>query len=343
MDSKIIDSCPPYLRDFLFYMETIKGRSVKTVEAYFIDLRSFLRFLKLRSMESVNVKSITAELLTQTVISDVPMDTIAAVTLSQIYEYLNFTLSVGKNNARTRARKVSAIKSFFKYLTTKANPMVLKTNPAEQLEVPSVKKSLPKYLTLPESLELLGSQDKWKNPGSRLRDYCMIVLFINLGIRLSELVGLNLQSIKDNTITVTGKGNKERMIYLNDACVNAIQEYLPERSKLTGVVDKDALFLSSRGIRISARRVEQIVGDALKLAGLSGKGYSPHKLRHTAATLMYQYGHVDIRVLQEILGHENLATTEIYTHTSSSQIAEAVARSPLSGKKRGEDKKEEPS
>ncbi|MDY4191442.1 MAG: tyrosine recombinase XerC [Oscillospiraceae bacterium] len=322
MKPAILDDCPEPLRDFLFYMETIKGRSVRTVEAYYIDLRTFLRFLLQRRglvssdlpFEEIPIRGVTASLLSE-------------VTLSEAYEFLNFTLSERANSAKTRARKVSALRSFYKYLTVKAH--LFDDNPIQDLEIPALKKSLPKHLSMEESLELLVHVDgEFKE-----RDYCIITLFLNCGLRLSELVGINLSDLRledqSSTLKVTGKGNKERLLYLNDACVSALQVYLKQRVSPQNVKEKNALFLSSRGTRLTARRVEQIVEGSLKLAGLSGQGYSVHKLRHTAATLLYQYGNVDIRVLQQMLGHVNLGTTEIYTHTSSKQLEEAAEHSPL--------------
>lgn len=319
MNVKILDDCPKLLRDFLFYMETIKGRSTKTVEAYYVDLRTFFRFVKLHyalikpgtPVEEIRIADIDEKLLHR-------------ITLSDVYEYLNYTLSTRENNAKTRSRKVSSLRSFFKYLTVKAG--VLVENPVLNLEVPSVKKSLPKYLSLEESLELLKSVQS-KEPE---RDFCILTLFLNCGMRLSELVGISLADIKeDNTLKVTGKGNKERILYLNEACVNALAQYQRVRPRVQGV-DKNALFVSKQGRRISNRRVEQIVNECLRAAGLSGKGYSTHKLRHTAATLMYRHGGVDIRLLQDMLGHANLGTTEIYTHVSSSQLEAAASKNPLS-------------
>ena len=319
MNRAILDNCPKLLREFLFYLETIRGRSPKTVDAYYIDLHTFFCFMKIqKKLCSPDTPFFEID------ISDISLDFIRSVTLADVYEYLNYTMSERDNNAKTRARKVSSLRSFYKYLTTKAN--VLSENPIQELEVPSLKKSLPKYLTLEQSLELLSHIDS----SAPKRDYCMVTLFLNCGIRLSELVGLNLSSIRldSKTMVVLGKGNKERMLYLNSACVNALEEYLQERSGVP-VKDPKALFLSSRGTRITARRVQQIIQRSLDQAGLSGQGFSTHKLRHTAATLLYQQGGVDIRVLQQMLGHVNLGTTEIYTHTSNQQLQEAAERSPL--------------
>ncbi len=320
MNTAVLKNCPKLLRDFLFYMETIRGRSVKTVEAYYTDLHTFFCFMKTyKGFCDSNLSTKDMD------ISDIDLEFIKSITLSDVYEYLNYTMSERENNAKTRARKVSSLRSFYKYLTTKAN--VLEENPIQELEIPALKKSLPKYLSLEQSLELLSHVDS----SSPKRDYCMITLFLNCGIRLSELVGLNLSSVHfaAKTMTVLGKGNKERLLYLNNACIRSLEEYLKERSQIKSIKDKNALFLSSRGTRITARRVQQIIQRSLEQAGLAGQGFSTHKLRHTAATLLYQQGGVDIRVLQQMLGHVNLGTTEIYTHTSSQQLKEAAESSPL--------------
>ena len=310
---------PKPLRDFLFYMLTIRGRSPRTVNAYYTDLRTFMRYLKMKRNRLEDEGGVC--------ISDVDVEMLAGVTLSDVYDFLNYTVVERENNAKTRARKVSSLRVFFNYLTVKE--MVLEENPVKNLELPSIKKSLPKYLTLEESMELMAAVES-KFPR---RDYCILTLFLNCGMRLSELVGLNLSDIRENTVRILGKGNKERIIYLNDACLFALEEHYRERATLQRAAKTNALFLSSRGSRITPRRVEQIVAMCLKAAGLDGKGYSPHKLRHTAATLLYQHGQVDIRVLKEILGHANLATTELYTHVSNKQIEHAASKSPLAAVK----------
>ena len=313
---------PPLLRDFLFYMLTIRGRSPKTVDAYYIDLRTFLRYIKMHAGLMGAATSFS-----DIQIEDVSLELIQAVTLSDIYSFLNYAMTDRDNQAKTRSRKVSSIRSFFKYLTTKAG--VLEENPVKDLEMPGAKKTMPKYLTLEESLELLSAVS---SPFPQ-RDTCILVLFLNCGMRLSELVGINIQDIRDNTVRLLGKGNKERIVYLNEACLYALQEYLKIRVPPQNAVHRNALFLSKRGARLTTRRVQQIVEDCLRSAGLGDRGYSPHKLRHTAATLMYQHGGVDIRVLKEILGHANLATTEIYTHVSDKQIEKAANASPLANVK----------
>ena len=323
MKREYLDDCPPLLRDFLYYMETIQGRSPRTVDGYYIDLRTFLRYIK-----AVKVQGMRDFEPTEIRIGDLDSSVICAVTLTDIYGYLNYALTERENTAATRARKVSSIRSFYKYITTKTN--LLEVSPAKELDLPSVRSSLPKFLSLEESLDLLQAVAAAQNP----RDFCMITFLINCGMRVSELVGLNLPDLrkKEKTLRLLGKGNKERIIYVNDACLQAMEAYEPVRAKLLADrhrTNENAMFLSERGSRISTRRVEQILEKYLAAAGLSGRGYSPHKLRHTAATLMYQYGGADVRVLKEILGHENLSTTEIYTHVSSQQIERAIDSSPL--------------
>lgn len=328
--------CPAPMREFLTYILTIKNLSVRTVDGYYIEIRTFLRFIKL-FREKGESKSLTMDMLREASIGDIPNEMIFTVTLSDVYEYLTFAISSG-NSASSRARKVSALSSFYRYLSTKT--MYMSDNPIKNLDRPSPKRALPKFLTLEESNELLKTADISDNS----RDYCILTLFLNCGMRLSELLAINISDVSrlgDNrSLRLLGKGSKERIVYLNDACVLAIEEYL-KSSKEIRRKDKNALFVGKNGTRLSARRVEQIINDCLKRAGLSGKGYTPHKLRHTAATLMYQYGNVDVRVLKEILGHSSLATTEIYTHVSSTQLENAANSSPLSATKRAYKKAEE--
>lgn len=327
----------PQLRDYLFYLETIKGRSPKTVQEYYTDLRTFFRFLLV--YRSDNHAALSDDDLFQTIeISVVNLELLRSITLSDIYEFLHYVSSTRLNSATARARKVSSIRGFFKYLTV--NQRLLDENPALNLEIPSAKKALPKYLTLEQSLELLNSVNNEESDNQE-RDYCMMTLFLNCGMRLAELVGINLQSIRDNTLVLLGKGNKERSIYLNQACLDAIAAYMPVRKEQhPSPKDPQALFLSRTGRRISRRRVQQIVESFLDKSGLGKMGYSAHKLRHTAATLMYQYGEIDIRVLKDILGHANLGTTEIYTHVSSQQMEHAAESNPLAGVKMPKKKKE---
>lgn len=324
-----LTDCPEILKRFLVYLQTIKGKSPKTVYEYFLDIRMFFRFLKRnRGIVSADME------FEEITISDVSIDLLRTVTLSEVYDFLYYVLNDRGDIAPTRSRKSSALRTFFSYLTVKVN--LLDVNPVAELEVPAQRKRLPKYLTLEECLQLLSSIE-----GSYAeRDYCITVLFLNCGIRLSELVGININDIKGDTLRVVGKGDKERSIHLNKACLDAIEQYMRVRPN-DMAKDKRALFISRQGNRISDKVVQANMKKYLKMSGLEDKGYSVHKLRHTAATLMYQHGGVDLRILKEILGHQNLATTEIYTHIASRQVEEAFESNPLakvSMKKIGTDK-----
>ncbi len=320
MNKNIFNDCPNYLQDFLFYMETIKGRSPRTVDGYYIDLRSFVRFLLIDN-NLVDADTDYKEIK----IADASFDLIKNATRNDAVRFLYEFQQNHDNQAKARSRKVSAIRSFYKYLTVSSDK--LSENPMLNLETPKLKKTLPKYLTLEQSLELLTNvETKFTE-----RDFCIITLFLNCGMRLSELCGINLKDIQENRLKLLGKGNKERIVYLNGSCQNAINNYLRslESGEKIKRVDKNALFLNKNGKRITTRSVERIVEKCLSQAGLSGMGISPHKLRHTAATLLYQDAGVDIRVLKELLGHESLSTTEIYTHVSNKQIEDASNKSPL--------------
>ena len=310
---------PSVLKDFLNYLQTIKGKSKNTVQVYFYDLRIFFRFLKLHK-KLVDPKTEFDKID----ICDVTIDLIKTVDLSDLYEFMSFVSNSRDNTAHARARKVASLKSFFNYLSAKIK--LIDVNPARELETPKIVKRLPRYLNIEESKQLLSSVDGQFTE----RDYAIITLFLNCGMRLSELVGINLGNIKDNSLTIIGKGDKERSVPLNNACMSAIEKYKKVRP-VNGVKDKNALFLSSRNQRISKESVQKIVKKYIIQAGLDPQRYSTHKLRHTAATLMYKHGNVDIRALQELLGHQSIATTEIYTHLDKQQLKEAVDKNPLSG------------
>lgn len=321
MKHEILSSAPPVIRDFLTYNESIKGKSSATIDEYYLDLLTFFRYIKMQRGLAKD-----AQRFEDIQIDDVDIDLIKTVTLSDIYAFLVFCKNERDNNAATRARKGSTLRTFFKYLTSHMH--LLENNPAEMLESPKTKKSLPKHLTLEESKKLLSVVD---GPFKE-RDFCILTMFLNCGMRLSELCGLNLTDIADDgSLRILGKGNKERVVYLNDACIASIAAYLPNRP-VDGVpvTDKNAMFLSRNKKRISNKTVQHIVYTYLDKAGLGGRGLSTHKLRHTAATLMYQHGNVDIRVLKDILGHVNLGTTQIYTHVSDEQIRSALNANPLS-------------
>lgn len=315
------DDIPIYVKEFLLYMQNIKNRSQSTIKEYYYDLRYAFKFLKLYK-SGIKMNTITSEVLKTTNIIDIDLKFIKNIELTDLYEYLNYLTNVCSDKSITRARKIAALKSFFNFLTFKQK--VLEKNPTVELETPKLSKRLPRYLTLDESISLLHSIDG----KSEKRDTCIITLFLNCGLRLSELVNINMKDIKDNIVTIIGKGDKERSIYLNNVCQKAISEYIIVRPK-DNLKDHDALFLSNRNSRIGKRTVEMMVKKYILQAGLDPKKYSPHKLRHTAATLMHKYGGVDIRSLQQILGHESISTTEIYTHVDSEQVKDALESNPL--------------
>lgn len=320
--------CPQVLKEFLAYHENIKGQSQLTISEYYLDLRMFLRFIKLmRNDMPINTA------LEDIDIRDINLEFIGAIETADIFDFLSYLANERTTNgnspapdygisASSRARKLSAIKSFFKYLTIRTKQ--LQENPVADLEYPKIRKSLPKYLTLEQSAALLRSV----SGANEKRDYAILMLFLNCGIRRSELVGLNITDIYDDRIRVVGKGNKERFVYFGAACRKAIDNYLLERNKLV-LTDNRALFGSRNGNRISVTAVHRLVEKALKQAGLDATQYSAHKLRHTAATMMLSGG-VDVKTVQEVLGHENLNTTQIYTHIENTELKLAAEANPLS-------------
>lgn len=316
-DFRAYTDIPQDVKNFLSYLSNIKGKSDNTINEYYYDLRTFFRFMKChRSMDSFeNFDNINC--------NDIDTDFIRDIILDDMYEYLMYANSDRDNNANARARKVSSLKSFFNYMSGKAH--LLDVNVTKELDSPKIPSKLPVFLSLDESLQLLENIDG----EFKTRDYCIITLFLNCGMRLSELVGINITDIHGDKLTVTGKGNKQRTVYLNDACKSAIRAYMEVRPK-DGVKDRKALFLSKQKSRISNNMVYRMIKKNIQRAGLDPEVYSPHKLRHTAATLMYKYGNVDVRALQEILGHEHLSTTQIYTHIDEQQLRDAIDKNPLS-------------
>lgn len=329
MKKAYYEDCPDYLEDYLTYMQLVKGRGDRTVEAYYIDLRTFLRYLRIDHNE-VDTNKTPFEEIT---IAQVPFEYVRKLRLIDAYDYLKWLAEDRANSLKTRARKTSALKQFYSYLHLKKN--LIPSDPLTQLEIPKLPKTLPKYLSLEDAQRLLSSieSDHFE------RDYCMITLFLNCGMRLSELCGLNLSdfSFESETLRLFGKGQKERIVYINQACISALKAYLPIRFSVQ--TQEKALFLSNRNTRISRRRTQEIVEESLKKAGLGNLGITTHKLRHTAATLMYQYGNVDTLVIKDILGHESLATTEIYTHLSNENLRQAANANPLAGNKAPKHKK----
>ena len=322
------NDCPQILREFLVYHETIKGQSPLTISEYYLDLRLFLRFIKLMR----NDMPMNTDLETIS-IKDVDLNFLRNIDTSDVFDFLSYLANDRPLNpdvpmadrgisASSRARKLSSIKSFYKYLTVRTKQ--LSENPVADLEYPKLRKSLPKYLTMEQSAALLqavsGANEK--------RDYAILMLFLNCGIRRSELVGLNLTDVYEDRIRVVGKGNKERFVYFGTACRKAIDAYMVERSEKT-LSDNRALFGSRDGNRISVTAVHRLVKKALLQAGLDSTQFSAHKLRHTAATMMLSGG-VDVKTVQEVLGHENLNTTQIYTHIENTELKIAAEANPLS-------------
>lgn len=316
---------PDFLNSFLDYSITILNKSPNSIKEYNYDLAMFLKYMMIHFnlTKEDDLKNID--------IVDFSIDTLKRITIQDIHSFISYLAIDLRAKPATRARKISTIRIFFKYLTQKEK--ILEINPAQDLETPKSEKRMPKYLSLEDSYKLLdvaGNEDNRNHE----RDYAITTLFLNCGLRLSELIGINIKDIdfSECKMTVIGKGNKERTIYLNKACMKSLSEYLTIRKAKTNVKfnDKDALFLSERNERISKRTVQYVVEKELRAAGLDTNKYSTHKLRHTAATLMYQYGNVDIRALQELLGHESIATTQIYTHVNNEQVRNAVESNPLS-------------
>ena len=336
-DAYDLKDYPQAIRDFATYKLGVQSCSKLTVAEYLLDLRMFTKFIYCMK----NSISVTSDVFDGLDISGLGYDFFSEITTEQIYEFLYYLKDVRRDQPRSVARKLSAVKQLYKILTVKYHRF--EENPAINIEGPKPKPPLPKYLTLDESVDLLTTvRDDLSNP-YRQRDFAILTLFLNCGMRLSELAGISLNDIDSDmrSLRVIGKGSKERLIYLNEACREAINAYLPHRLEMC-VEGKttNALFLSRFGQRISIKTIQHLVKKHLTEAGLGNRNYSTHKLRHTAATLMYQSGEVDIRVLKDILGHEQLTTTQIYTHVSSEKMEQAMTKNPLSGFKPGDDEDE---
>ncbi len=317
MRKEYLEEAPDIIREFLLYVQNIQGKGEKTVDEYYRDLRTFFRYmLYLRNRLPKDCEIDDAD------ISVIDLDFVKSVSFNDVLMFFDYCMRDRQNEAAARARKITALRRYFKYLKEKQHK--IDNDPTEGLDFPKKPKSQPKYLTLEQSIELLKAVDgKFE-----VRDRCILLLLLNCGLRVSEVEGINVGDIRGDKLTVTGKGNKQRTVYLNDACIAAIKDYMYVRP-VEGVADKKAFFISRQNNRISTRAIQKMVYKYLSKIGLGDQGYSVHKLRHTAATLMYQHGNVDIRVLKDILGHENLGTTEIYTHLSDKQAKAAIDSNPL--------------
>lgn len=308
------------LDDFLSYLKSTKGSSETTIREYYYDIRMFLRFLKSRkglvesnlSFDDIPIEDVNAEILN-------------SVTKQDIYAYNSYLGNVRKISNRSKHRKITSIRRFFHYLNTKID--LIEENPLENIDMPTFEKTLPVYLSLEQAKNLLQAiSNSSQKDVYRLRDYAIVTLFLNCGMRLSELSNIKLSHIEeDHTLRVLGKGKKERTIYLNKACRSALEDYL----KIRPQVENDTLFLSMRQRPISNRAIQHMIEKYIVEIGLDPTKYSVHKLRHTAATLMYQYGNADILSLQEILGHESVTTTQIYTHVKEETLRNTVEQNPL--------------
>lgn len=321
---------PLFFSDYLTYLDVIRGKAKRTVSEYYADNAMFLHWL-----HCIDTKRPAAD-AADVDLSEISVPELERVTVAVLYDYIRYLRDERGNTPRSVSRRLSAVRSLFKYLTKTKG--LLRVDPCQNLELPAVKKTLPRFLTLEESQRMLQSAEDSPSHDT-LRDYCIVTLFLNCGFRLAELVGMNVGDVDfyNRQIRVLGKGSKERIVYLNDACLSAIQDYLDSRENPPE--EPNALFLSRNHRRISRRRVQQIVEQTLAAAGLAGKGLSTHKLRHTAATLMYQHGNADMLTLKEILGHQSVSTTEIYTHLSSYQRQDAIDSNPLAGERRHTSKK----
>lgn len=317
----IYKNSPVFLNDYLNYLETIKGRSKLTVKEYYYDLNRFLKFIVMRhNLFGYDLNSN----INDVEIKELKKRDIAEIDITDLHAYISFCDEKYKDGVKTKSRKISSIKSFFKYLYNTVE--ILDKDPSEKLETPKLQKRNPIYLTLNESERLINAVKTEENKISRARDLSIILIFLTCGLRISELTGINLDSIKDDKLTVIGKGDKERTVFLNDNCIFAINEYL----KLRPNSNESALFLSSHKKRIVNRTIQKRLKKYISIAGLDPNLYTPHKLRHTAATLMYKYGEVDIRTIQSVLGHTSVATTQIYTHLDDEDVKNAISKNPIS-------------
>ncbi len=310
---------PEFLNNYIVHMKVVRLLAERTISEYYFDIRLFLKYIHSKTSDA-------ADDISDISIKDMQISELQKIKVSDIYDFIFYTSDERRNSERARYRKISSLRSFFKYMTKDVH--LLSSDPTKDIDIRVPKKNMPKYLSLSESRKLLETA----GTAESRRDYCILTIFLNCGIRLSELVGIDISDIDftENRMTVLGKGNKKRVIYLNKACIDAINSYIEVRNSDKNASEETALFLSNQKKRISKRRVQQIVENSLKIAGLNGKGITTHKLRHTAATLMYQYGDADVLTLKKLLGHASTATTEIYTHLNDENVRDAVESNPLS-------------
>lgn len=319
---------PILITDYLNYLKSIRGLSSNTIKEYSYDLNLLIRFMIVRKIYYGNVVKFNKEFNDDEINSIINPSFFETLTLQDFYSYLSYLDNEKNDTASTRSRKISAIKSFYKYLYSEIE--VINSNVSEKLTNPKISQRQPVYLTLTETERLLDTINNEKNDFLRSRDLAIVFTFLTTGMRLSELVSIDITDIVNDHFNIIGKGNKERTVYLTDNCLQLIYSYILVRAKYIGDKDIDALFISTRKKRISNRAVQSTIDKYLKKAGFDTSIYSTHKLRHTAATLMYKYGNVDIRALKDILGHSNVSTTQIYTHLDDDDLKNAVSKNPLS-------------
>lgn len=319
---------PILITDYLNYLKSIRGLSSNTIKEYSYDLNLLIRFMIVRKIYYGNIVKFNKEFNDDEINSIINPSFFENLTLQDFYSYLSYLDNEKNDTASTRSRKISAIKSFYKYLYSEIE--VINSNVSEKLTNPKISQRQPVYLTLTETERLLDTINNEKNDFLRSRDLAIVFTFLTTGMRLSELVSINITDIVNDHFNIIGKGNKERTVYLTDNCLQLIYSYILVRAKYIGDKDIDALFISTRKKRISNRAVQSTIDKYLKKAGFDTSIYSTHKLRHTAATLMYKYGNVDIRALKDILGHSNVSTTQIYTHLDDDDLKNAVSKNPLS-------------
>lgn len=318
---------PEFLSNYLKYKRYIDFGAQTTTDETFFDLRTLFRYVKLYLYDKNKLVNITKEEFKKIDITDVTIEDLEKMNQNDLQNYLFFLDSTLENVSKTRNRKLASMKRLYEYLETNN---LINVNPTKWMQSATIEKRQPKYLDLKESKQLLANTI---NSDSRykIRNYAIICIFLNCSLRLSELVGINLTDLKidnsEQSLRVTGKGNKQRILYLNSAVCEAINTYLKVRPPLDkSNKDYNALFLSSREKRISQRSVQDIIKSELKelmeSKGKESAKYHTHTLRHSCATLLYNEANVDIFVLKRILGHESLVATEVYTHVSDKKLRE---------------------
>lgn len=320
---------PLILIDYLNYLKSIKGLSKSTIKEYTYDLEAFIEFQLIRKLYNNDRQDYMDNFNPSKINEYANENFFENLNIQDFYAFLSYLDNHKNDTATTRSRKISAIKSFYKYMYSEIE--IIDNNVADKLTNPKISQRQPIYLTLNETEILLATISKEQNEFLRARDMAIVFTFLTTGMRLSELVSIDLSDVNKDNFKIIGKGNKERTVYLTSNCQELINIYIIKRSEYLKDDSINALFVSTRKKRISNRTVQATIDKYLEKAGFDTKIYSTHKLRHTAATLMYKYGNVDIRALKDILGHASVSTTQIYTHLDDDDLKDAVNKNPLSG------------